>query len=204
MAAKSISSSIAPGKSFPPQTTHPVTLSENGRVSSVALAEHFGIAHGHVMRDIRAVLGKVPPEWHQSNFGSMFREVEVGQGAVRQDPYYLLTRDAFTLLAMGYNSPRAIAWKLRYIAAFNALEQAVAERLRQSSLEDGARLAYALSPSKKRRMGQVVHWRKKGLGVASIAKLLDVNGREVSFLLKAAVALGRLPIEGGAHAAVQR
>ena len=203
MAAKSISSSLVPGKPFP-QQTEPPTLLEAGRVSSLALAEHFGIKHQHVMRDIRAMLGKVPTEWGLSNFGqSTYHWQNSLNDQSKEQPAYTLTRDAFTLLAMGYNSPRAIAWKLRYIAAFNALERAVAEHARQSALESGARLAYALSPAGKRRMNQAARWRKLGLGVGSIAKLLGVNGREVSQLLKAAAALGKLPPkEAASHAAV--
>jgi len=196
MAAKSIPCSIAPGKSFPPQTSQTPALLGDGRVSSLALAEHFGIRHLHVLRDIRAVLGKVPPEWGQSNFGLSSYPTEQG----KELPAYHLTRDAFTLLAMGYNSPRAIAWKLRYIEAFNALERLALENAQGAAARDAARLAFALRPSQKRRMSRAVRLRKLGLGIASIAKLLNVHGREASFLLKAASALGRL---GGSHAALR-
>lgn len=188
MAEKSIPFPVASGKSFPPLTEQPVTLSTDGRVSSLALAEHFGIRHQHVLRDIRAVRAKVPPEWDLSNFGQISCPDEYG----REQPAFLLTRDAFTLLAMGYNSPRAIQWKLRYIAAFNALESIAEQTLRQTALEAGAKLAYALTPSGKRRLNRAARLRGLGLGVASIAKLLDVDGREVSRLLKAAALLGKL------------
>ena len=38
-----------------------------------------------------------------------------------------MTRDGFTLLVMGWTGPRALEFKLRYIAAFNAQEEALRE-----------------------------------------------------------------------------
>ena len=34
-----------------------------------------------------------------------------------------MNRDGFTLLAMGFNGPKAIQWKLKYIQAFNEMEE---------------------------------------------------------------------------------
>ena len=41
---------------------------------------------------------------------------------------YLLTRDAFTLLAMGFTGSRALAFKVAYINAFNRMEQLLTGR----------------------------------------------------------------------------
>lgn len=35
---------------------------------------------------------------------------------------YLVTRDGFSLLAMGFSGEKALKWKLKYIEAFNAME----------------------------------------------------------------------------------
>ncbi|CDC47152.1 putative uncharacterized protein [Clostridium sp. CAG:58] len=35
---------------------------------------------------------------------------------------YLVTRDGFSLLAMGFTGEKALKWKLKYIEAFNAME----------------------------------------------------------------------------------
>ncbi|OLS02913.1 phage regulatory protein Rha [Tissierella creatinophila DSM 6911] len=40
---------------------------------------------------------------------------------------YLLTRDGFTLLAMGFTGQKALKWKLKYIEAFNKMEKALKE-----------------------------------------------------------------------------
>lgn len=38
-------------------------------------------------------------------------------------PMYLMNRDGFTLLAMGFTGSKAMEWKLKYIQAFNAMER---------------------------------------------------------------------------------
>lgn len=47
---------------------------------------------------------------------------------------YLLTRDGFSLLVMGYEGTKALKWKLQYIDAFNMMEQEI-KRLLQEKLE---------------------------------------------------------------------
>jgi len=49
-------------------------------------------------------------------------EVAAGNGAIRRDRAYALTRDGFSLLAMGFTGRQALAFKLAYIGAFNAME----------------------------------------------------------------------------------
>lgn len=67
--------------------------------------------------------------------------------------------------------------------------KAAEEEARQKT----ARLFWKLGPARKRRLRAAVRYRRMGLGIAAIAKLLDVNNREVSNLLDAAEALGELP-----------
>ena len=42
---------------------------------------------------------------------------------------YLMNRDGFTLLVMGFNGKKALQWKLSYIQAFNAMESKLIEIL---------------------------------------------------------------------------
>ena len=67
--------------------------------------------------------------------------------------------------------------------------KAAEEEARQKT----ARQFWRLGPARKRRLRTAVRYRKMGLGIAAIAKLLDVNNREISNLLDAAEALGELP-----------
>lgn len=38
-------------------------------------------------------------------------------------PEYLMTRDGFTLLAMGFTGAKAMQWKIKYAEAFNTMER---------------------------------------------------------------------------------
>lgn len=87
--------------------------------TSCDVAETFGKEHKHVMRDIRE-LG-CSDEFRQSNFGLIYYLDEYG----RKQPMILMTRDGFTLLAMGYTGDTAMRFKEAYIRQFNAMEYAL-------------------------------------------------------------------------------
>ena len=160
---------------------------------STDVARHFQRRHSHILRDIDRLRSILPKSFTAPNFGLS----EYTDSTGRKLTAYRLTRDAFSLLAMGMTGKAAVMWKLRYIEAFNALEAAARETLRVGALEDSARtrretarLFWRLGPARKRRLRAAVRYRKMGLGIGAIAKLLDVNNREISNLLKAAEALG--------------
>jgi Rha family phage regulatory protein len=101
-----------------------VTL-HDGRAftTSLLVAEVFGKLHKHVLRDIEAL--DCSPEFHGSNFGPMFRDVVVGNGAVRQERYFELTKNGFVFLVMGYTGAKAARFKEAYIARFDEMEAAL-------------------------------------------------------------------------------
>lgn len=92
--------------------------------TSRAIAEQFGKTHAHILRDIQNTVtlleetesGKA---FNQSNFGLVEYTDEKGEAR----PMYLLTRDGFTLLAMGFTGAKAMQFKVAYINAFNRMEQ---------------------------------------------------------------------------------
>lgn len=90
-------------------------------VNSLEVARHFGKRHDNVLRDIKDLCSQLPDE-HLLNFEEMFRTFQIGQGATTTGLTYNLTRDGFTLLAMGFTGPKALAFKLAYIDAFNRME----------------------------------------------------------------------------------
>lgn len=171
-------------------------LTTNGKevVTSLQIAEHFGIRHHHVLRDIKAIIRKVPESFAATNFG--FSEYADPTG--RALPSYTLTRDGFTLLAMGYNSARAITWKLRYIEAFNALERSALEQAQAAARLEGRQAALILaskvhariSPERMNKVRRAAHYKGKDLSEREIAKLLDCSRRSVSNYLRDARALG--------------
>lgn len=88
---------------------------------STDLARHFGKRHDNVMQTIAALRSQMPSE-RLLDFQEASVEVESGNGAKTSYPAYRLTRDGFTLLAMGFTGKKALAFKLAYIDAFNRME----------------------------------------------------------------------------------
>ena len=71
-------------------------------MSSLEIARLTGKPHNDVMKAIR----KMEPAWekvHEGKFSLMFREVEIGNGAKRQDPYYELTKTECLYVATKFN-----------------------------------------------------------------------------------------------------
>ncbi len=86
-------------------------------VSSHDIARVFEKNHQHVMRDIRNIIEN-DAQWGASNFGQSSYMNEQS----KSQPEYLISRDGFTLLVMGYNGEKAMQFKKAYIAAFNEME----------------------------------------------------------------------------------
>jgi Rha family phage regulatory protein len=93
--------------------------------TSDTMANVFGKDHKRVLQDIRE-LG-CSNEFKLLNFQPMERNINIGNGAVRKDQYYEITRDGFFLLAMGYTGAKAMQFKEAYIGAFNAMERELRE-----------------------------------------------------------------------------
>lgn len=87
------------------------------------IAEHFGKRHDNVLRDIENLKKDL------LNFEPIFFETKLPDEYGRKQRAYLMNRDGFTLLAMGFTGKKALLWKLRYIAAFNAMEKVIREKL---------------------------------------------------------------------------
>ena len=55
---------------------------------------------------------------------------------------YLMNRDGFTLLAMGFTGKEALTWKMKYINAFNAMEQELRSQQQGLTEADFSSLSY--------------------------------------------------------------
>lgn len=98
--------------------------------TSYLVAETFGKNHAHILRDIDSLC--CSDSFHKSNFGFMFSIRELPNGGSRNERYCVMTRDGFTILAMGYTGKKAMEFKEKYIAAFNAMEQQLKQGITQS------------------------------------------------------------------------
>ena len=92
-------------------------------VSSLDVAETFEKEHRRVLQDIREL--KCSDEFREHNFvQSSYVNVQN-----KKQPMYLITRDGFTMLAMGYTGEKAMRFKEAYIKQFNAMEKALQGKL---------------------------------------------------------------------------
>ena len=95
-----------------------VTINNGQAVTtSMKIAEYFGKKHQHVMEKIRKLLDELPSEWGVSNF----RQSSYFNVQGKEQPCYEMTKDGFTLLAMGFTGKKAIEFKINYINAFNQM-----------------------------------------------------------------------------------
>lgn len=111
-------------------------VSPEMRTTSRVVAEKFGKRHADVLRSIESTAQDLPEEFSQRNFASA--TYLDAQGKPRQQ--YQLTRDGFTLITMGFTGRAAMAWKIRFIEAFNAMEAELRSRDEAPELEADAEL----------------------------------------------------------------
>lgn len=98
--------------------------------TSYLVAETFGKAHKRVLEDIDR-LG-CSDGFREPNFGLSLKLRELPNGGHKEERFYVITKDGFTLLAMGYTGKKAMLFKEKYIAAFNAMEQQLKQGITQS------------------------------------------------------------------------
>lgn len=101
-----------------------IVSEENGQVvtSSRQVAEAFGKEHRHVLENIRSILDS-DIKAENSALTTMFYETTYKAGTGKSYKEYLMNRDGFSLLAMGFTGKEALQWKLKYINAFNEMEK---------------------------------------------------------------------------------
>lgn len=91
--------------------------------TSRKVAEIFEKEHCKVLRSIREL--ETPKNFNEANFGLVEYIDQKGE----KRPEYLITRDGFTILAMGFTGKRAMQFKITYIEAFNAMEARLKENV---------------------------------------------------------------------------
>lgn len=91
---------------------------------SLEVAERFGKSHKNVLQTIDNLVTNLAAEFSATNAEpeSYFIPSDY-QNRGKTYKKYLLTRDGFSLLVMGFTGPAALHWKLLYIEAFNKMEQ---------------------------------------------------------------------------------
>lgn len=160
-----------------------ILSTQNGEpvASSRQIAESFEKNHRDVLRAIDGLKEDV------RNFAQMFFETDTPDSYGRPQRTYLMTRDGFTLLAMGFTGKAALEWKLKYIAAFNAMEKELAAKPLSRSelmaqaliaaheeLEHKAAQIEEMTP--KAVFADAVRASKSSILIGELAKILRQNG----------------------------
>ena len=111
-------------------------LSQGGHlvVTSRQISDDFEKEHRNVVRDIETLIANIGGA---QNCADLFIEAEYQHPQNKQFyKEYLLTRDGFSLLVMGFTGSKALEWKLKYIEAFNKMEQALKNQTKPTCIED--------------------------------------------------------------------
>ena len=107
-----------------------VVIENNQAITtSLKVAEAFDKQHFNVVRDIRELIKQMASASQQSKLNSAKMFVESSYQAEaggRRYPMYLINRDGFSLLAMGFTGKKALQFKLKFINAFNKMEAQLA------------------------------------------------------------------------------
>ena len=93
--------------------------------TSRLVAKRFKKLHKNVLQAIKKIEAQ-QPEFSRLNF----QPVEYADAKGEMRPEYRMTRDGFSLLAMGFTGDEALTWKVAYINAFNCMADEIAKAAR--------------------------------------------------------------------------
>lgn len=126
---------------FEPRLYGVVSVDGVAMVSSRALAAEHTKRHDHVLRDIEETIFNLPKsgEIVKSNLPNSedtpeefikhnFKKSTYKDDRGRKQPEWLLGRDGYMLVTMGYKGKKAMGIKLAYINRFNEMEKYIASR----------------------------------------------------------------------------
>lgn len=95
-------------------------------VGSRMVAEVFGKRHDHLLRDISNIeqeMGNVAPQFWVANF-----KKTTYNNRGKKYPEYLLTKDGFAYVVMGFTGSKAAKFKVDYITRFNQMQDFINSR----------------------------------------------------------------------------
>lgn len=91
-------------------------------VSSQLVADKFGKVHAKLVRDIDNL--HCSEEFKSANFGKCSFKNKMN----REYDGYMMTRDGFSFLCMGFTGKKAAEWKEAFINAFNSMERQILQQ----------------------------------------------------------------------------
>lgn len=144
-------------------------------VTSRQVAEDFDKEPKHVNEVIRKLIAE------NSTVKNMIIESTYISSRGREEKEYLLTRDGFSLLVMGFTGSKALQWKLKYIEAFNKMEQAIKGQVKQLSTEEMLELQFRYAKEVKEEVKEL---KEDFEDLRDNLPLLGVDCDEITGLIK--------------------
>lgn len=161
--------------------------------NSLLVAEKFGKEHSDVLKAIDALCCKMAENQCKGYFADTSIEIPQPNGGVRHSRIVVMTRDGFTLLAMGFTGEKALKFKLDYINAFNQMEETIKsgghhvpgsfrEALllaaeQQARIEEQQNMIEANRP--KVLFAEAVETSQRSCLIGELAKILNQNGIKI-------------------------
>ena len=98
------------------------------------VAETFGKEHSKVIRSIEKIITEAKNGLSdlaaENSAAKFFYETIYKANSGKSNKMYLMNRDGFRQLVMGFTGAKAMQWKLKYIEAFNTMEKLLKEQQR--------------------------------------------------------------------------
>ncbi|EAI8273259.1 phage regulatory protein [Campylobacter coli] len=145
--------------------------------TSLDVAKVFGKNHFHVLRDIENILNdlrEIGTSQDLSNFGLVKYKDKKGEFR----PAYQISRDGFSLLAMGFTGKKALQFKIAFINAFNEMEKLLQKEIKSPNkyLTDLMELIYPNLPQNDYKVSVTITdnpYSKEAKNVFSLNYLVD-------------------------------
>jgi Rha family phage regulatory protein len=116
---------------------------QNGKpaTDSLLVSEKFGKKHFHVMNSIKNLLHS-----HEKSCQCFLPSNYIDESG-KTNPMYIINRDGFMILTMGFTGKEALDFKFEFIEAFNRMEDVLRSgiALRVSAVEENIKRRYLLT-----------------------------------------------------------
>ncbi len=144
--------------------------------SSFKVAEFFEKNHPDVVRAIDRLCDKLQSTDFQCDakmsseiiFEEHFEDIPQPNGGTKKGKYFIMNKDAFTLLTMGFTGKRALKFKVDYINAFNKMEAELkSQQTKQLSAAESLLQSVQLLVAHERQIEILEHNQKNMQGAIS-------------------------------------
>lgn len=137
--------------------------------TSLDIAENFEKQHKDVLE---AINNKIQSAQNSAHYKNMFAEGVYQDSRNRNQKMYFMNRDGFTFIAMGFTGSKADEFKLKYIQAFNEMEDHIKQELDTSNLSPELQMFNAIF--KKAAQQELAHKQLESK-VDNISEIVALN-----------------------------